>query len=299
MPAGADALRLAELFWIMLAGSALVWGAVMGLAVLGPAAGLRLSPRAAKRLIIWGGAILPTAAVFATLIYGLIMISDLRAGGGALKISVSGEQYWWRVTYRRDDGSEVTTANVLRLPRGERSELQLTSPDVIHSFWVPVLAGKLDMVPGRTNVLFVEPSETGSYRGQCAEFCGLSHAFMAFDVEVMEPQDFDAWLKAEAGDALAPQSEEARRGRDVFFAEGCNACHAIRGTQATSTLGPDLTHVANRKMIGAGLLETSHESLKRWIRSAETLKPGNRMPSYGMLAPADLDALAAYLRELK
>lgn len=299
MPAGADAARLADLFWVMLVGVAIIWTAVLGLAIGGVAAGLRIEPRNATRLILWGGCAAPFAVVLACLIYGLITISDLRAGEGNLKIAVSGEQYWWRVTYPLADGGKFETANVLRLPRGRRSELALTSPDVIHSLWVPALAGKLDMIPGHTNRLFLEPLQTGTFRGQCAEFCGLSHAFMALDVEVMEPADFDAWLLSEAADAHPAQSEEQRRGSRLFFAEGCHACHAIRGTQANSRIGPDLTHVASRRTIAAGTLRNSHETLQRWIGKSADIKPGNRMPSYDMLSTADLDALAAYLGGLR
>lgn len=299
MPAGVDAEQLASLFWIMLVGVGLIWAAVLALAVGGAAAGLRIEPRAASRFIIWGGVVAPTAVVLACLVYGLVMISDLRAGEGDLKIAVSGEQFWWRVTYRLEDGREVETANALRLPRGRRSELALTSPVVIHSFWVPALAGKLDMIPGHTNRLFLEPLRTGTFRGQCAEFCGLSHSFMAFDVEVMEPADFDAWLLAEAGDARPAQTGKQRRGSELFFAEGCHACHAIRGTRAEARIGPDLTHVASRGTIAAGMLKTSHENLQRLIGNAEAIKPGNRMPSYGMLSTAELDALAAYLGGLE
>lgn len=298
-PAGADAERLANLFWVMLVGVAVVWTAVLALAIGGVAAGLRIEPRDASRLIVWGGAVAPFAVVLACLVYGLITISDLRAGQGDLKIAVSGEQFWWRVTYPLEDGGEVETANVLRLPRGRRSELALTSPDVIHSFWVPALAGKLDMIPGYTNRLFLEPLQTGTFRGQCAEFCGLSHAFMALDVEVMEQADFDAWLSSEAANAHPARTEEQLRGSKLFFAEGCHACHAIRGTQANSRIGPDLTHVASRTTIAAGMLKNSHETLQRWIVSSAEIKPGNRMPSYDMLSTADVDALATYLGGLK
>lgn len=299
MPAGADAERLADLFWIMLLGVGLIWAAVLALAVGGAAAGMRVGPRAAGRLILWGGVVFPTAVVLTCLVYGLVTISDLRAGEGELKIAVSGEQFWWRITYQLDDGRKIETANVLRLPRGRRSELALTSPDVIHSFWVPALAGKLDMIPGHTNRLFLEPLRTGTFRGQCAELCGLSHAFMAFNVEVMEPADFDAWLLAEAGGARPPQTEEERRGSELFFSEGCHACHTIRGTKAGARIGPDLTHVASRRTIAAGMLKTSHETLKRWIANAQEIKPGNRMPSYDMLSPAELDSLAAFLGGLE
>lgn len=299
MPAGAGAERLADLFWVMLFAAGLIWTAVLSLAIGGTTFGLRLGPRGARRLIVWGGVVFPTVTVLACLIYGLVMISDLRAREGDVKIAISGEQYWWRITYKLDDGRTVETANVLHLPRGRHSELALTSPDVIHSFWVPALAGKLDLIPGYTNRLVLEPQRTGVFRGQCAEFCGRSHSFMALDAVVMEPADFDAWLQAEAANARPPETENERRGFELFFAEGCQGCHSVRGTLAKARIGPDLTHVASRRSIAAGALKTSHENFERWIGNSQAIKPGNRMPSYESLGPAELAALAAYMEGLQ
>src|SRR5690606_10957177 len=142
-----------------------------------------------------------------------------------LRLAVSGEQWWWRVRYELPGGVAVISANEIRLPTGRRAELILDSPDVIHSFWVPPLGGKMDMIPGRTTRLVVEPERVGRFRGACAEFCGASHALMAFTVEVMAPADFDAWLAAEARPAAAPQSEAARRGAALFVDVGCGVCH--------------------------------------------------------------------------
>jgi cytochrome c oxidase subunit 2 len=296
-PAGHGAERLAALFWVMLAGSAVLWAAVIALAV----AAARMEPGRAgetfgSSLILWGGAVFPTTVLAALLVYGLTLMPDMRAPGDGLKIAVSGEQFWWRVRYRPADGApEVDSANEIRLPVGERVEFLLDAPDVIHSFWIPPLGGKLDMIPGRTNRLVLHPTKPGVYRGVCAEFCGPSHALMAFPVIAMERADFDRWLDDEASDA-APAGG---RGAELFLANGCGACHAVRGTEGRGRIGPDLTHIGSRRTIGAGMLHNTPENLARFIAETERIKPGSRMPSYGMLAAPDLAAIAAYLASLK
>lgn len=213
---------------------------------------------------------------------------------------VTGEQWWWRVAYRDPAGGPpIVSANEVRLPVGARSELVLGSDEVIHSFWVPSLAGKADMFPGRETRLSLEPTEAGAYRGQCAEFCGESHALMAFSTVTMERGAFDAWLAREAGPAREPRTEEERRGRAVFLTAGCGACHAIRGTPAAGAFGPDLTHLGSRGTLGAGTLPNEPEALARWIAFTEEVKPGVEMPAYPHLAGPDLDALVAYLGSLE
>jgi cytochrome c oxidase subunit II len=178
-------------------------------------------------------------------------------------------------------------------------EIVLDSPDVIHSFWIPSLGGKMDMIPGRTTRLVLEPERPGTYRGACAEYCGESHALMAFSVEVMERDDFDAWLAAERAPAAAPTADPARRGAELFHQVGCGACHAIRGTEATGDIGPDLTHLASRRTLAAGTLPMTEEALVRWISDPQAVKPGARMPAFGVLGEQRVEALAAYLASLK
>jgi cytochrome c oxidase subunit II len=187
----------------------------------------------------------------------------------------------------------------VRLPQGQRVELELSSPDVIHAFWIPSIAGKVDMIPGRTNRLVVEASRTGTFRGACAEFCGESHALMAFSAVVMKPAAFERWLAQQAAGAKAPATPEAARGRELFGQVGCGGCHAVRGTAAEGTIGPDLTHLAGRATLAAGILPNDRDALVRWITQTETIKPGSRMPSFGALPGEHVEAIAAYLAGLE
>lgn len=282
----------------MLASAAAIWIVVMGIAVYAT----RVRPRSHSGwmghvLIIGGGIVFPTIVLVVLLIHGLRLMPSLRAADGGLSIDVSGEQWWWRVTYRPVDGEPVESANEIRLPRGERVEFVLSSPDVIHSFWIPSIGGKMDMIPGRMNHLVLEPTETGRYRGVCAEFCGTSHALMAFSVVVMEPAAFEAWLAAEAGPAAARPS--AADGAALFQAYGCGGCHAIRGTEARGVIGPDLTHVGGRETIAAGILPNTPEAIARWISNPREIKPGAHMPGFGMAPERDIQAIAAYLGGLE
>lgn len=296
-PAGGGARRVAGLFMVMAAGAGLIWLSVVGLAVY--AAVVRPHPHPERygwRLILWGGAVVPTLVLGALLSFGLGLMPGLRAPGTDLGISVSGEQFWWRVAYRAPEGEGVVaSANEIRLPAGARVELTLDSPDVIHSLWIPSIAGKMDMIPGRTTRLLLEPERPGVYRGQCAEFCGPSHALMAFTVVVMPPAEFTAWLRREA----APAAEAGGEGLELFLANGCGACHAVRGTEAAGAVGPDLTHIAGRRTIAAGILDNTLANRMRFIADPAAIKPGVEMPAYGMLAQADLAAIAEWLGRLE
>ncbi|MEK0084902.1 cytochrome c oxidase subunit II [Benzoatithermus flavus] len=299
-PAGREAGDIAFLFWTMVAGGGVLWAAVAGIAVYAT----RLRPAehpewVGRGLILGGGVALPLLVLTGLLVPGLAMLPSLRTPGGPLRIAVSGEQWWWRVAYHRPGGEPVASANEIRLPRGEQVELVLTSPDVIHSFWIPSLAGKVDMIPGRTNRLVLEPTRTGTFRGACAEFCGTAHALMAFAVVVVEPAEFDAWLDREAAPAAAPSEGPAARGAELFDQLGCGGCHTIRGTRAQGIIGPDLTHIASRRSLGAGILPNDHASLVRWIAATSEVKPEVRMPAFGMLPAAELEALASYLGSLR
>jgi cytochrome c oxidase subunit 2 len=211
---------------------------------------------------------------------------------------VIGKQWWWRVQYVTAQGV-VETANELHLPRGQRIDIQLSSPDVIHSFWVPSIAGKMDLIPGRATRLALEPTRAGVFRGACAEYCGASHARMAFTVVVLEPDAFDQWLVSQAQPVAAPADALRVRGESAFMANGCTACHTIRGTAATGAIGPDLTHVGSRLRLAAGTLANDPESFARWIREADRIKPGVHMPAFRALPAGDLAALAAYLDGLR
>jgi cytochrome c oxidase subunit 2 len=178
-------------------------------------------------------------------------------------------------------------------------QFRLESDNVIHSFWIPSLAGKMDMIPGRLTYLTVRPTATGVFRGSCAEYCGASHALMAFYVEVMEKQEFVRWLDLQAAPAAAPTEPIARIGEELFLSTGCNACHTVRGTPADGVIGPDLTHVGGRLSIAAGILRNDPNAFRQWIADSERIKPGVHMPGFGMLPDAELQALAAYLEALQ
>jgi cytochrome c oxidase subunit II len=300
-PAGTDAEEIAHLFRVMLVGAVIVWIGVVAAAIYAVHVKSDVhSERDARRFIIGGGVVLPTVVLGALLWYGLPVLPRVMAlaPADALRIHVTGKQWWWRVQYVTADGF-VETANELRLPVGQRVELQLVSPDVIHSFWVPALAGKMDMIPGRITRLALEPTRTGTFRGACAEYCGASHAFMAFRVVVTDAGEFERWLDSQARPASPPADPVAARGQEVFVENGCTACHAVRGTQATGEIGPDLTHVASRAEIGAGTIPNSPTTLVQWIQDTDRLKPGVHMPAFRTLASDDLTALAAYLDRLQ
>lgn len=301
-PAGIGAERIAGLFWWMAAGAVVIWLAVVALAVY---AG-RVEPgphseRRTKILIIGGGALVPTLVLGVLLSFGLAELPGLVAPApeGSLRIAVSGEQWWWRVRYLPPGGAPFELANEIRLPVGEPAQFLLDSPDVIHSFWVPSLGGKIDMIPGRVTRLALEPTRTGTFRGACAEYCGDSHALMNFYVVVEEREDFDRWLEHQRAPARPPAGALAQRGRESFLANGCGACHTVRGTPADGVVGPDLTHVGSRVSLGAGILPNEPDDYLRWVARTDHVKPGVHMPAFGMLPPGELRALAAFLEGLE
>jgi cytochrome c oxidase subunit 2 len=297
-PAGHEAEEVARLFLVMAVGAGVIWTLVMAAAIY--ATRIRPEPHeehVGRKLILWGGVAFPVVVLAGLLIYGLGMMAELRRPGEGLRIDVSGEQFWWRVTYRPKDGAEARSANEVRIPVGERVEFALTSPDVIHSFWIPALGGKVDMIPGRENRLVLQAERPGTYRGVCAEFCGASHALMAFPVVAMAKPDFEAWLAAQARPAA--QAVETARGGELFRLNGCGACHAVAGTDAKGEVGPDLTRFGERATVGAGLLPNTAENVIRFIMETDTLKPRAKMPAYPNLPHADLAAIAAYLGSLK
>ena len=300
-PAGRGAQSIAALFWWLAGGALVIWLIVMGIAFYAT----RMQPRehsirSARWLIIGGGVIFPVVVLTGLLIYGLTLMPQLSSAENvSLRIDVSGEQWWWRVRYRSEAGEQIELANEIRLPVGERVAFSLTSPDVIHSFWIPSLGGKVDMIPGRTNQLVLEPTRTGTFRGACAEYCGASHALMNFPVVVMPREDFDRWLAGQTEPARTPTTELQRAGQRSFLANGCGACHQVRGTEADGTIGPDLTHVGSRLSLAAGTLPADVDAFARWIGHTGAIKPDVRMPAFGMLPEAELNAMAHYLKGLE
>jgi cytochrome c oxidase subunit 2 len=216
-----------------------------------------------------------------------------------LHSEVTGYQWWWRVRYVGEEPSlQFDTANELHLPVGVPVSISLRATDVIHSFWVPNLHGKQDLIPGRDTSIHVLPERTGVFRGQCAEFCGAQHARMAFDVTVESPEDFERWRGAQRQPALEPRSAQAMQGREVFMRSACVMCHAVRGTLAAASVAPDLTHLASRRSLAAGTLPNNSGSLAGWLADPQGVKPGAHMPYVG-LEPQELLALVAYLGELQ
>lgn len=217
----------------------------------------------------------------------------------ALKLKIIGHQWWWEVHYEGDDPSRsFTTANEIRIPAGQPVRVQLESADVIHSFWVPSLTGKMDLITGQTNELQFTAKKAGTYRGQCAEFCGLQHAHMAFAVLALSPDDFGRWRDHENAGANSPSDQLGKQGEQLFRAKGCALCHSIRGTLAGGQLGPDLTHVSSRTTVAAGTLPMSPATLGAWIADPQHIKPGNYMPRMP-LQSGELIAILHYLEQLK
>ena len=216
-----------------------------------------------------------------------------------LSIALTGNQWWWDVQYHYQDPSkDIRTANEIHLPVGIPAMIYLKTNDVIHSFWVPSLAGKQDLIPGRVNDIVLMPRRTGHYRAQCAEYCGLQHAHMALDIFVDTPADFARWEAAQEQPAPQPATPLAQAGCRYFMGRECSTCHAIAGTPASATVAPDLTHVASRASLAAGTLKMSRAGLTAWIADPQGVKPGNNMPYVGLNAD-ELQAVEAYLETLK
>jgi len=280
-PHGPAAAAVAEIAWVLFVGGGAIFLLVLILGVQAIVAPRRWL--ASEVFIVGGGIVFPVLVLSILLVYVLSYRSS--SAEPALRIEVVGEQWWWRVRY---PGFE--TANEIRIPAGQPVELVLRSADVIHSFWIPSLAGKVDMIPGRSNRLRLSADREGMFRGQCAEYCGGPHAQMALYVIAETPDRFAAWLEAQRRPAASSNS---------LFNARCAVCHTVRGTPAAGTRGPDLTHVGGRASIGAGLLPNNAGTLAGWIASSQHLKPGNLMPEFKELSAEDLKALAAYLEGLK
>ena len=309
-PAGPEAARIATLWWVMLAIATVVCVVVIVLATWAvlrrratPAAFERsdAEDRRSTRWVVYGGIVFPAVTMTGLFFYTMWVLAANGAPGQPSRyvIEMVGKLWWWEVRYvDTATGQSFITANELRLPAGERVELRLTSDNVIHSVWVPQLNGKMDMIPGKTNVLWLEARAPGHYRGQCTEYCGLQHAWMAFWVIAEPAEQFAAWFANEARPARPPADSLAQLGQRVFVERGCGLCHAVRGTEAAGRLGPDLTHIAVRTSLGAGLMENNRGNLGGWISDPQSLKPGVKMPPVPL--PSDeLLALLHYMEGLR
>ena len=296
--------QIARLWWVMLIASAVIFGVVLVLVFVAVLRrrGSEQAPPTTSRAGLWipavGGIAIPIvvlAGLFALTLRTLPRTSPASASATGLTIEVVGRQWFWDVAY---PGTGVRTANEIHIPVGIPVNVEVSSGDVVHSFWVPELNRKIDMIPGQTNRVTLEADQAGTYRGQCAEFCGLQHAHMAFYVVAEPKAKFDAWLARESQPAALPSTPELERGQQVLLGSACVYCHTISGTTASGKIGPDLTHLASRRSLAAALLPNSRGYLAAWILDPQHLKPGNKMPGTD-LSGTELQALLAYLESLK
>lgn len=303
-PAGPYADKVTVLAWALLAMGLLVTGVVVAalwIALKGP-------PRLRKKLggerIIWiGGVVFPAIVLTILLIWGLALTASLtrEITGREMRIQVTGEMWWFRVQYLGPEGDVILDdANEIHLPVGEPVVLELRSADVIHSFWVPHLSGKKDMIPGRKLLLRIQADRPGRYGGVCAEYCGGPHALMGFVAVAHERGEWDRWVAGRrTRQATGLSTGSDMPGRRIFMESGCGACHRIAGTEANGLAGPDLSHVASRLTLGAGILPNNRGTLIGWIGDSQSIKPGNRMPSYPTLSAGELNAIADWLEQQK
>lgn len=297
-PASSGAERIADLWWFMLGVGSVVWIVVMVGVLL--AVRRRSNPRGgdggARNAIIVGGVILPAIIITVTFVLTARPDGPLFAmsGRSEFRIEVIGNQFWWAVRYP-DQG--FVTANEIHIPVDTPVRIELRSADVIHSFWVPELNGKLDAMPRRVNAMTLEANRAGIYRGECAEFCGVQHARMQLLVIARPRDEFEDWAARMARPAAEPVTERAARGRDAFMAVGCASCHTIAGTEARGALGPDLTHIGSRLTLGAATIPNTRGHLGGWVVNAQSVKPGNPMPPQKIPAE-DVPALLDYLETL-
>ncbi|MGH8514793.1 MAG: cytochrome c oxidase subunit II [Gammaproteobacteria bacterium] len=301
-PHAVQADQIARLSWTLFAVALvilLIVAAATWIAILGPAK-IR-GALATPRMVVIGGIVFPAIVLCVLLVSNISLLHAFREPADkpdTVSIRVVGEQWWWRVTYNAH-GIEVSAANEIRIPVGRDIVFTLTSADVIHSFWVPSLGGKVDMIPGRDTRLRVHATRPGIFRGPCAEYCGGPHALMASQVIALPLDAFETWLANEAKPATAPVNEKERQGQEIFLSSGCGACHAVRGTPAQGIVGPNLTRLATRTAIGAGTLPLTSGNLARFISDGQSVKPGNGMPEFRIFTDGQRDALTAYLLSLK
>ena len=296
-PAGPYSEPVTTLAWALLIGGTLVLAIVLAALAVALFGSTRLKARLGGERAIWiGGFAFPAVVLTGLLVWGLWLTNHLapaKIAQDTMRVRVIGEMWWWRVHYLDGEGSEtLRDANELHIPVGRPVLLELQAADVIHSFWVPRLGGKMDMIPGRTNRLLIQADRPGIYKGQCAEYCGGPHALMGFLVIAHAPEDFARW---QASRRPAPIPAAAARGAELFLSSGCAACHTIRGTPANGLAGPDLTHVGTRRSLGAGILPNNRGTLIGWTADSQSIKPANRMPAYKQLSAEELNALALYL----
>lgn len=307
-PAGEQAQWLSTLGWwltglmctlIVIMGVLVLWGALRRRGSLDEHAPVDID--GGKRWILIGGIALPVVVL--SILFGVTLYTLRTLPGDPedvdLELQVTAHQWWWEVDYLYDPPStRFSTANEIHIPVGKRVRIRLESSDVIHSFWVPQLHGKLDAIPGHTNYITLEAEEPGVYRGECAEFCGVQHTHMRFVVVAQPQEEYEAWAARQRQPALTPTDPMLVKGREAFEQYACAMCHRIRGTQARGGVAPDLTHFGSRRTI-AGIMPNTRARLQAWIVNAQAIKPGVKMPSLEQFDGRTLNALAAYLESLE
>lgn len=306
-PQGPAAESIADLWWIMLGLGVAVFVLVAVLLAVGlfrrggrsDGGAIGAEPASAARWLVGGGVVLPVVVlvvVFAATIESMREApAEADADGEDLVIEIVGHQWWWEVRYPEEG---FTTANEVHMPVGRPVTFELTSADVIHSFWVPALGGKRDLLPEGMNTLVLQADEPGEHLSACAEFCGLQHALMKLVVVAEPPEQFSAWVADQQEPAAELAGAQARQGRDVFVTQECASCHVVRGAPGTGGDGPDLTHVATRPTLGAGAVSNTPPHLAEWVTDPHAIKAGVAMPSVE-LTDGELDDLLAYLGSLR
>jgi len=293
-PAGPAAEQIASLWWKMFWVYGLVFVVTMALLILALSARRREGSPLGSRFVFTAGFAIPALILVVMLVITLQVMGHLRPTEEDLRIKVTSHHWWFEVEYP-DHG--VVDANEIHVPVGSMVRLDLHSAGIVHSFWVPKLGGKRDMLPDYYNELYLQADQPGVYHGTCTEYCAGVHALMGFRLVAHEPQDFARWLDQAAEPPFAPEEPGLQRGREVFMSSGCAGCHTIKGV-SRGTMGPDLTLVGARHTLGAGTLENSRGNLSGWIANSQAIKPGNKMPrSY--IDPDDLHALVDYLWSLQ
>jgi cytochrome c oxidase subunit 2 len=298
-PRGPVASVLAQTWWVMLAGAAVIFILVIALTLYAVSrAPARRPAIGGNTLIVLGGVALPVVTLSALLVYGVEVGEFARkAPADALRVEVIGHQWWWEVRY--PDHPQAISANEIHIPVGAPVAVSVSSADVIHSFWVPPLAGKIDALPNKWNRVWLQADEAGVFRGQCAEFCGAQHALMGLLVVAQPRPAFDDWLARQQRPAPKPATPAQVRGLTAFAQAGCAVCHTLRGAGAGGRMGPDLTHLAGRRTLAAGTLPNTPDNLARWLRDNQTIKPGNGMPAFGQLDEKTMRDLVGYLESLQ
>lgn len=306
--ASAAAARIAGLTWFMIVSALAI---VLLVIVIGFLAVMRGRSRDPARVdlsdpgrawVMWGGIAFPAVVLLTILTWALRLMYALPTPSPGVTVLVTGHQWWWRLDYvlaGADSSLRFRTANELHVPVGVPVRLLLTSADVIHSFWVPQLHGKRDLIPGDTTALHIEASRVGRFAGACAEFCGAQHARMGITVVAEDPAAFTEWARREAADASTPRDSATTMGARLFASGPCSTCHTVRGLTTHADIGPDLTHVGSRLTLAAGTLENSLGAIQGWIANPQALKPGALMPRLAVYTGPELRALAAYVASLK